>query len=258
MRSMKNSWRGLISVMAIALGGSASMAADVLVFSTIGVRSVLEELTPAIEQATHHRLVITYGLASVLAKRVRAGEAPDVLISTRADIDALGKSGRVVAGSIRPLAGSGIGLAVRKGAAKPDVSTPEALKRTLLAAKSLSYSDPAAGGASGMHFAQVLAMLDIAEAMKPKTTFPAPGGSTGELASTSVVELAIQQIPELLELAGVDYVGPLPGGLQKVTHFAGAIPVDAKDAQAAGVVLSYLLTKEARQIMVARGLQPEP
>jgi len=145
---------------------------------------------------------------------------------------------------------------VRRGAPKPDISSPEALKRTLIAVRSVSYSDPAFGGASGVHFAKVIERLGIADEMKGKTRFPPEGGFTARLLVTGEVELAVQQIGELLSVPGVELVGPLPGELQSVTTFAAAIPSAALQLQAAKALIQYLQSPQAAAVLKAKGLDP--
>jgi len=123
--------------------------AELIVYSTIGVRSAAEGLFAQFEMAGH-KLAVTWGTAPMLVKRIEGGETADVLVLSRAGLDALSKQGKVVPGSEVPLASSGVGIAVKAGAPKPDISTPEALKQTLLNAKSIAYSEPSAGGASGV------------------------------------------------------------------------------------------------------------
>src|SRR5277367_3779049 len=152
--------------------------AELKVYSTIGVRSVAEGLFSQFETTSGHKLVVTWGTAPMLVRRIEDGETADVLILSRAGLDALGKQGKVLAGSETPLASSGVGIAVKTGAPKPDISTPEALKQTLLKAKSIAYSEPSAGGASGVYFEKLIERMGIADVMKPKTKYPPAGGFT--------------------------------------------------------------------------------
>jgi len=147
------------AILAVLVAGTTSGAAEIKVFSTIGMRSVLEELKPKFEQVSGHKLDITWGLAAGLTKRVADGESPDALV---AGIDGLVASSRIAQPSAVTLALSGVGVSVRSGAAKPDISTPEKLKETLIAAKAIAYSDPSKGGASGVHFAKVADRLGMA------------------------------------------------------------------------------------------------
>src|SRR5262249_4485608 len=170
-------------------------------------------------------------------------EAADVVIATRQGIDGLVKNGKARADSVT-LASAGISVAVRKGAQKPDISSPDALKRTLLSAKSISYVNPSTGGASGIHFAKVLDRLDIANEIKPKTVFPNPKtpGGVGDLVASGEAELGVHISVELVSVAGIDVVGPLPGDLQNTVVFAGAVMASTKDVEASKALVNFLRT----------------
>jgi molybdate transport system substrate-binding protein len=227
-----------------------------VVYSTIGVRSAVEQLVPQLEQASSGELAITWGTAPMLVKRIESGETADVLILSRAGLDALSKQGMVAPGSDVTLASSGVAIAVKAGAPKPDISTTEALKQTLLKAKSIAYSEPAAGGASGVHFAKLLERIGIAEAMKAKTRYPPPGGFSGALLLTDEAELAVQQKPELLHIAGIEIVGFLPGDLNMVTEFAAGMGAECKNADAAKALIAHLHSAGAAAVFRAKGLDP--
>jgi molybdate transport system substrate-binding protein len=227
--------------------------AELVVFSTIGVRSAAEPLFAQFDKASH-KLAVTWGTAPMLVKRIEDGDTADVVVLSRAGIEALQKLGKLAAGSDVTLASSGVGIAVKAGAPKPDISTAEALKRTLLAAKSIAYSEPSAGGASGVYFAKLLERMGIAEQMKPKTKYPPPGGFSANLLLTGEAELAVQQKPELLHVAGAEVIGLLPGDLNVVTEFAVAIMVGSKNGEAAAVLIKSLQQPEAIAVFRAKGL----
>ncbi len=229
---------------------------ELSVYSSIGVRSAAEELFRKFEERDGGRLTVTSGTAPMLVARIEAGEHADVLILSRAGIDALLKQGKVLAGSDVTLAGSGVAIAVKAGTPKPDISTPDALKQTLLKATSIAYSEPSAGGASGVYFAKLLERMGIAEHMKPKTKYPPAGGFSAELLLTGEAELAVQQKPELLHVAGVEIVGFLPGDLNLVTEFAAAIMAGSKNAETGKALIDSLRTPEAAAVFRAKGLDP--
>jgi molybdate transport system substrate-binding protein len=228
--------------------------AELTVYSTIGVRSAAEQLFTQFDKASGHKLVVTWGTAPMLVKRIENGGRADVVVLSRGSIDNLQKQGKIAPGSDVALASSGVGIAVKAGAPKPDISTPEALKRALLAAKSIAYSEPSAGGASGVYFAKLLERMGIAEQMKPKTKYPPPGGFSANLLMTGEAELAVQQKPELLHVAGVEVVGLLPGDLNVVTEFAVAIMTGTKSADAAKTLIKLLQSSEATTVFRAKGL----
>ena len=250
-----------VSGVAAAVGlllahASGAGAAELRVYSTTGVQAALEELAPKFEQASGHKLAFTWGTAAMMVKRVQAGESADVLVLTRQAVDSLAKDGKTVPGSTATIASSGIGIAVRKGAPKPDVSTPEAFKRALLAAKAISYSNPAAGGASGVYFGKLLERMGIADQMKPKAKFPPAGGNAAHLLTAGEVDLAIQQKPELMSAAGVEVIGVAPGDLNHTTVYAAGLGTGAKDKAAAEAFTKFLRTPQAAAAFRARGLDP--
>ena len=224
------------------------------VFSTIAVQGAVMEIAPQFEQVHGCTLAFTWATAPLLLKRLEAGETADALILNRASIDSLNAAGRLVAGSDVTLAGSATALAVKAGAPRPNISTPEALKRTLLAAKAVSYTDPAAGGASGIYFAKLLERMGIAAEMKAKTIFPPPSGYAGTYLLSGEAQLAVQQVPELLQVAGIDIIGPLPGDLHMVTVFAAGIPANSTRIETARALVDFLRSPAAKVAFRARGL----
>ena len=228
-------------------------AAEIKILAPIPLQGVLEDLAPRFEKASGHKVSITFGLGVKLTKRMEDGEAADLFLGTRGNINGLIKAGRLVAGSDVTLARSSVGIAVRKGAPKPDISTPGALKRALIAAKSISYSNPAFGGVSGVHFSKVIERLGLVEEMKPKTRFPPEGGFAARLLATGEAELAVQLISELILVSEAEVIGPLPGDLQGSTIYAVAIPSAANQPEAARAMIKYLQSPEATTIMKAKG-----
>jgi molybdate transport system substrate-binding protein len=231
-------------------------AAEVKVFSTIGVQAALEELTPQYEKATGNKLTVTWATAAMLVKRVDAGETADALVLTQKGLDALSKEGKVVAGSQSTFASSGMAMVVKQGAPKPDISTPEKYKATLLNAKAIAYSDPAAGGASGVFFAKSLERMGIADQMKAKTKHPPAGGNSANLVVSGETDLAVQQEPEVMSVTGVDVVGPPPGDLNNVTAYAAGVGTDSTKADAVKALIEFLHSPAAQAVFKARGLKP--
>ena len=241
--------------MVLAQSGFAP-AGELKLYSTIGVQGVVEELVPDFEKDTGNRITPIWSTAAILVKRIEAGEAGDLYILTRSGVDALVKDGKIAAGSEVTLAGSGIVVAVKAGAPRPNISTPDALKQAMLNAKSIAYSDPAAGGASGVYFASLLDRLGIAEAMKSKTKHPPPGGNSADLLLTGEAELAVQQKPEIMYAKGVDVIGTLPGDLNSITVFAAGIAPDSKNAEAAKLFIKMLRSPAAAAVFRSKGLDP--
>jgi molybdate transport system substrate-binding protein len=238
--------------------GIRAEAAEIKVLSAFGMQSVLEDLGPKFERATGHKLALTFATGGATVKRVQGGDVFDVVITLRQGIDTLVKDGKAPAGNVTILASAGISVAIRKGAPKPDISSPDALKRTLLAAKSIAYVNPASGGASGIHFAKVLDRLGIANEMKSKTVFPNPQtpAEVGVLVANGEAEIGVHIIQELIPVAGIDIVGPLPGDLQNTIVFAAAVMASAKDPEAAKALVNSLRTPEAAAAIKAKGMEP--
>jgi molybdate transport system substrate-binding protein len=238
----------------LAQAGFAS-AAEIKVYSTIGVKSVMEELAPKFEKATGHKLNIAWGLISSFTKKAQEGDVPDVLIVSRAGIDSLTKDGKIATGSGVTLGSSVVAIAVKQSAPKPDISTADALKKSLLAARAIGYSDPAAGGASGVHFAKVLDRLGIAGEMKAKTKFPPPAGFVNNLLLSGEIDLAVQCKPELTA-ANVEIVGPLPGDLGNTTVYGAGLGAASKNTDAGKALLNFLTSPEALTVFKTKGYDP--
>jgi molybdate transport system substrate-binding protein len=245
-----------IGFMFLLVVGIAAQAAEVKVLSVLTIKEVMEDLGPKFERATGHQLAITFGTSGGVVKLVQGGEIADVVIIPQPGIDRLVKEGKAAAGDVTVIARSGIGVAVRKGAPKPDISSPEALKRTLLAAKSITYANPAHGQGSGIHFAKVLDRLGIADEMKSKTVFLPKPGPVGVLVANGEAEIAVHQFQVLIPVADIEIVGPLPGDLQDTIVFSAAIMASARDAEASKALVNFLRTPETATVIKAKGLEP--
>ncbi len=245
-----------IGFMFLLVGGITAQAAEVKVLSAGGMQSVMEDLGPKFERATGHKLEITFGNLGAIVKRVQGGEATDVVIIPRQGIDGFVKDGKAAAGNVTVIARSLMGLVVRKGTPKPDISSPEALKRALLAAKSITYPNPAGGSGTGIHFAKVLERLGIANEMKPKTVFPKTGTPIGEVVANGEAEIGAHEFQFLISVAGIEIVGPLPGDLQDTNVFAAAVMASARNAEASKALVNFLRTPESAKVIKAKGLEP--
>ena len=192
-----------IGLVVLCAHATTVMAADIKVLVAVGIKEVFEDLIPNFERASGHKLVVSYATLGAAVKQVQAGETPDVIVIPGSGIDTLSKAGKIASSSISAVAKSGVGVAVRKGASKPDISTPDALRKTLLAAKSITYANPAHGGASGVHFAKVLDRLGIADQIGPKTVFLPQAGPVAALVAEGKAEIAVQQLQEQIGRAHV-------------------------------------------------------
>ncbi len=244
---------GLILLLVV---GDAAESAELNVLCANGMQSVLEDLAPKFERATGHRLVVAFDTGGATVKRARDGEQADVVIASRQGIDALVKDGKTAADTVTALASTGISVAIRKGAPRIDISSPEALKRTLLAAKSITYLNPEEGGASGIHFARVLNRLGIATEMKPKTVFAPKASVVGAMVANGEAEIGVIQYQFLFSVPGIEIAGPLPGDLQDTTVFSAAVMVDAGSREASRALITFFRSPEGAAVIREKGMEP--
>lgn len=250
----------MASVFSIAisllLATRVAYSAEIKVLSAVGMKEVMEDLGPKFARASGHTLTIGFGNLGAVVRRIQDGELADVVILPGQGIDGLVKDGKARADDRAVLARSGIGVAVRRGAPKPDISTPEAFKRVLLAAKSVTYLDPTGGGTSGIHVARVLDRLGIADEMKAKTVFHANARAAGILVARGEAEIGINLIQELMPLPEIDMVGPLPGDLQNTLVFFAVIMTEAREPLASRGLVDFLRTPNAAAVIKAKGMEP--
>jgi molybdate transport system substrate-binding protein len=231
--------------------------ASIRLLSSTAMKSTLDDLLPRFERATGHTVAPDYCPSPRVAKRISEGETTDVAISNAKAVAELTGLGKLAAGTSANLARSAIGLAVQKGAPKPDISTEEKFREAMLATKSLAMSNPVGGGVSGAILFNTFERLGILEEMKKKAIF-GPGGPAGLIGFFLVrkeVETGIQQIPELLAVPGIDIVGPLPDGVQSVTVFTAAVSTAAKDRDAAAALVQFLARPESAAVFRSKGLE---
>jgi molybdate transport system substrate-binding protein len=244
----------LLSSMA-ATQGSVADAAEVKVLTSVALTSALNELAPKFEQATGNKLNIDYSLIADIRKRILAGETADVIILSRPVMDELQKQDKFAPGGVVDVAGTPVTLAVRAGAPKPDISTVDALKRTLLAAKSIVYSDPAKGGASGVYFAHVVDRLGLTDQLKSKTVL-VPGAQAADLVAKGEAEIGVGQTSEIVPVAGAQVLGPLPGEFSSTTLFTAGIGAGTKVPEAAKALIQFLTGPVAAPVLSAKGFRP--
>ncbi len=241
--------------LALCLVGNApdATAAEVRVLSGGAVKAALTELAEAWGRETGNRVTITYATTGAALQKLAGGEAADVVVLAAEAIDQLAARGAVVVGTVTDVARVGIGVAVREGAPKPDISTPEAVKQTVLAAKSVAYMDPSKGGTSGIHFTKVMEAMGIAAAVKSKAVL-VDTGYAAERVATGEAEMVVHQISEILPVKGVTLVGPLPREIQKVTVYTAAVTTKSEAQNAARELIAYLTAPAARPKFAAVGL----
>ena len=225
--------------------------AEIKVLSSIATREAYLELVPRFEQATGHKVTTTWAGTTDIMKRMAAGESHDLIVISSAELDELVRQGKVLAGSRVDLAKSGIGVAVRAGAPRPNISTGEALKATLLAARTVGYTS----GPSGVYMAQLIERMGIADKVKGKHRGVPSGGTIGTIVASGEAEIGFQQVSELVHIQGIDYIGPLPPDVQKVTVFSSGIHVSAQNVEAAKALVKYLTANDAHAAYRAAGLE---
>src|SRR4051794_28536850 len=234
--------------------GSTARAAEIKLLSASALHPAIDALIPDFEKSSGHKVTVDYGTAGAVADRVQKGDAADIVLSSVPMIDRLQAQGKVVAGARVIFAKVGVGAFVRKGAPKPDISSADAFKRAMLAAKSIAYPDPAGGGASGIYVANLLERLGVGAEMKPKTKL-----STLETLYASVAsgeaEIGFNQVSEILAQGTVELAGPLPPAIQNYTQFAPGIVIDSSQADAARALVTFLSSPAAKTVLKAKGFE---
>jgi molybdate transport system substrate-binding protein len=242
----------IIATAAVLMVPTLTNAAEIKVLSTQATEEAYRELVPQFEKATGHKVTTVFTGTIGAQKRLADGESYDMIIMSGPSIDAQIKIGKVVAGSRVDIAKSGVGVGVPKGAPKPDISTTEGLKKTLLAAKSIGYST----GPSGVYMTGLFEKLGLADQVKEKLRQTPTGVFVGTIIASREVEIGFQQVSELSNFPGVDYVGPLPADVQNTTVFSSGMIVDAKEAEAAKALLKFLTSPDAGSALKKRGMEP--
>jgi len=247
--------RTIIALAAFVVATGAADASEINAFVSTAIKSVTDELLPAFERANGHTIRASYAPSGALIPRFERGEPVDVFLTDAPALDQLIKQGKIAGGRI-DLCRTGIGIAVRKGAPKPDVSSPEALKRALLAAKTVGHASTAGGSITGGHIMRMFAKLGIADQITPKTrlSMGGPNSRVSVLVSSGEAEIGLQQVSELLDNPEVEVVGMLPAELQQITVYSAGITTSAKAPDAARAMVRALTTPEAVALFKAKGL----
>ena len=233
--------------------GTAAQAPAVRILASNGVQGALQEIAPQCERVFGHSLSVEFNTTAALKPRIEGGEAFDLTVLTSDAIDALSKEGKVVPGSRANIVRVGIGVGVRKGATKPAVSTPEALRKTLLNAKSITY---AGAGASRPTIDKMLAKLGIADALKAKTLLLPGAEETTEAVASGKAELLVTLISEIVSAKGMELAGPLPKEFQTYITFAVGVSPNANNPEAAKATVKFLTGSEAAAAYKAKGMEP--
>jgi molybdate transport system substrate-binding protein len=242
------------AITGLIIWGSCGLAAaaEIKVLATNAVKSVLEQLVPEFETSTGHRVVMRFAPSADLKAQIEKGETFDLTILTAAAIDDLIKQGKLAAATRAHFATAGAGVAIKRGAPKPDISTIDSFKRTLLDAKSIAYVGT---GATGANMRKIFERLGIAGEMKVKTKLLS-GISAPAAIAAGEAELGFTQISEILSVAGAEFAGPLPSELQIYTVHPAAVGASAKEPEAAKSLLDFLRAPAAAAVIRAKGMEP--
>src|SRR5499425_1580550 len=253
--AMRTVLLGLAMVLMAAGAPRAAAGAEIKVLTAGAFKQVLLALVPDFERTSGHKVTVENDTVGALTKRIEGGEAFDLAVLTPKAVDDLAKEGKFVAGSRANLARVGVGVVVKDGTPEPDISSVDAFKQALLAAKSVAYIDPASGGSSGIYVAGLLDKLGIATQVKPKTKLK-HGGYVADLIVAGEAELGIHQISEIVPVKEVTLVGPLPAEIQNYTTYAAGIGANAKESEAAKALIKALTTPAAADVLKSRGMEP--
>jgi molybdate transport system substrate-binding protein len=251
---MRNHSMAAIAMACISLFSQhvAAQTAEVRVLASNGIKAVVEDLRPQAERAIGHPLTIQYRPTAALKQEIDAGEPFDAVIVTAESIAELNKEGKTAGGDGTPISRVGVGIGIRKGAPRPDISTPEALKRALLVAKAIAYGP---SGASMPYIAHMLEALGIAETMKAKTLlFDTSDGTNGAVVQGKV-DFGITLVSEILPVQGLELLGPFPDQFQGYVRFSAAVGANAKNPEAASALIKILAGPDALPSIKARGMQ---
>lgn len=249
-----HTYRAAVVAAAFGLVGlSPASAAEIKVLSAGAFKQVVVALAPGFEKQTGHKVTIDNGTAGQLKKRIEGGEAFDVAVITPAVVDELTAAGKLAAGSKTALASVGVGVMVKVGTPQPDISTVEAFKKAVLAAKTVAYIDPASGGSSGIYLDKLFEKMGIADQIRPKAKLK-KGGYVAELIVSGEAELGIHQISEIVPVKEVVLVGPLPKEIQNTTTYAAGLSATAKDKDAAAALIKYLSGPDAAAVLKSKGM----
>jgi len=234
------------------IGATTAHAAEIKVIAAAAVKEVVFELIPAFEKASGHKVTTIWAGTEAITKRISGGEVVDIVLIAAPNIDKLIAEGKLVAGSRADVAKSGIGVAVRAGLPKPDISSGEAVKNAVLAAKSVAYSS----GPSGFYLADLFKKMGIAGQIKDKLKQTPSGVQVGEVVARGEADLGFQQVSELLHLKGIHYLGPLPADIQHTTVFSAGLHTAAPAPDAAKALMKFLTAPEAAPVIRRSGMEP--
>ncbi len=246
--------RALLAVLVLIAGSAAVRADSIKLLTTGAFKPAAQDIVASFERQSGHRVTVVNDTAGALSQRVARGEKFDVLVLTQEGLDALAGSGRIVDLSITPLAKVGIGVGVSLSAPTPDITSVEGFRRTLLAARSVAYIDPASGGSSGIYLTRLFQSMGIAAEIAGKAVL-VRGGTAGDRVARGEADIALQQASEIKIVPGIRFAGLLPEQIQNYTIYSGAVAADSAAPQAAVDLLAAFSDSSADPILKRRGLE---
>jgi len=244
--------RFIIAVAASLLLPNISQASEIKLLASVAMKDAYLELIPQFEKATGHKVTAAWSSTPDVQKRIAAGEAADLIILGDSGTEELIKQGKLVASSRVNFAKAGIGVAVRAGTPRPDISSADAVKRSVLAAKSVAYS----AGASGIYLVSMFQKLGVSDQIKSKTAAVKPGEPVGEVVARGDAEIGFHQVSELIPVKGIEILGSLPAEIQNITVYSGGIHSATREADAATALVKFLTAPAASRIIKKHGLEP--
>jgi len=242
----------LLAATAALFVASSASAAEIKVLASGATKEAYLELVPQFEKASGHKVVTTWAGTVDIKKRIAAGEVFDLIVVAGPEIDAFIKQSKMAAGSRVDLMKSGVGAAVRAGAPKPDIGSAEALKKAVLAAKTVGYST----GPSGVYMESLFERMGISAQIKPKLKQTQPGVLIGTIIASGEAEIGFQQVSELIHVPGIDFIGPLSADVQKITVFSSGIHASAKEPDAAKALVKFITAPAAVPVIKKHGMEP--
>jgi molybdate transport system substrate-binding protein len=255
MKTFDRRMRAIAAVVGVAsLFLADASAAELKVLAAVALPGVLNEVAPAYEKASGNNVELVYGLAADLRKRILEGEASDVVVLPRAMIEDLQKQDKLISDPVTDIGSTNVALAIRAGASRPDISSVDTFKQTLMAAKSIVYADPAKGGVSGVYFTRVLDKLGLAGELKSKTTL-VPGAQAAEVVARGDAELGVAMASEIVPVNGAEMLGPLPGEFGSTFVYTAGIARGTRSLDVARTFVEFLKGPDAVSVLKAKGFE---
>jgi molybdate transport system substrate-binding protein len=244
--------RSIATATCLLLMTQLAQAAEIKMIAAAAIKEIFLELAPPFESSSGNKVVATWAGSGEIKRRIAAGEAFDLVIVGAPDIDAFIKDGKMVPGSRVDIAKSGVGIAVKAGASRPDITSSEAVKKAMLSARAVAYS----AGASGVYVQRLIDRLGIGAEMKDKSKQAPAGVRVAQLLAGGEADLGFQQISELVHETGIDYLGPLPADIQNITNYSSAVGVGSKAAEPVKALQAILSSPNAGPVIRKNGMEP--